>query len=255
MPDDTKLGNFRGIPVTPGGVADAVETILSATRSPEPAQFRFVNSYTMALADRDASYERLLKRSGTNFVDGRPLHWVLRTKGNWSPGHARGPAVFEEVLRAGLEVGVAHFFYGTNSQTLDFLVEQARQRFPGISVAGVYAPGYGPIEDEELSKIVFEVERTKPDIVWVALGTPKQDFVAADLVARTGVVAAAVGAAFDFTAGTKSRAPNWMQRAGLEWLFRLLSEPRRLWRRYLWGNTHFARLALRELRARKPTRE
>ena len=255
MPEFVSSGRFAGIPLNLASVANAAQEILLAARSPSPAQFRFVNSYTMALADYDDSYGRLLRDAGTNFVDGRPLHWVLKARGHGATDHARGPAVFEEVLRAGQEVGISHFFYGTNPETLELLVRNVQKRFPAIIVVGAYAPDYGPIGDIEMNRIVAEIQRARPDIVWVALGTPKQDFVVGELVGRTGVTAAAVGAAFDFSAGTKRRAPNWMQQTGLEWAFRLLSEPRRLWRRYLWGNTRFSWLALRELRGDRPVQE
>ena len=124
---------------------------------------------------------------------------------------------------------------------------QAQGRFPGITIVGTHAPPFGPFDDGVIEALAARITSVAPQIVWVGLGTPKQDFVAARLVAATNVTCVAVGAAFDFLAGTKREAPGWVQWCGLEWLFRLMTEPRRLWRRYLLGNARFLRIAARDV--------
>jgi N-acetylglucosaminyldiphosphoundecaprenol N-acetyl-beta-D-mannosaminyltransferase len=110
---------------------------------------------------------------------------------------------------------------------------------PGLRIAGTYAPPFGPIEDEWLSELVSAIDRSDASIVWVAMGTPKQDWVSDHLARRTSRLVVGVGAAFDFAAGNRAEAPQILQMLALEWLFRLLTEPKRLWRRYLFGNIRF----------------
>jgi N-acetylglucosaminyldiphosphoundecaprenol N-acetyl-beta-D-mannosaminyltransferase len=130
--------------------------------------------------------------------------------------------------------GYRHFFYGASPEVLDALTERLRARFPALQVAGTYAPPYRRLDAFEDSQIVQLIKQAKPDVVWVGLSTPKQERWMADHVEQLCAPALiGVGAAFDFHSGRKRQAPRWMQRSGLEWLFRLLSEPRRLYRRYL----------------------
>lgn len=135
---------------------------------------------------------------------------------------------------------------------LDALHRELRQRCPGTRIVGTSSPPFRPLSPQELRQQVEDIRSVAADIVWVGLGTPKQDRWAADLCAALPVVAVAVGAAFDFIAGAKRQAPPWMQRNGMEWLFRLGCEPRRLWRRYLFGNARFVRGVVRQ--ASRPLR-
>ena len=140
---------------------------------------------------------------------------------------------------------MTHYLLGSDADTLAALVTAIRYRFPGVSIAGTDSPPFRDPSQGELVDRDERIRRSGAHVVWVGLGTPKQDYEVARLASATGTVAIAVGAAFDFVAGTKPQAPLWMQRSGLEWLFRLASEPRRLWRRYLFGNARFIRAALR----------
>jgi N-acetylglucosaminyldiphosphoundecaprenol N-acetyl-beta-D-mannosaminyltransferase len=133
-----------------------------------------------------------------------------------------------------------HFFYGGLPGVADRLAERLRRRFPALEVVGTYSPPFHPLSEPEARAIMLLINAADPDIVWVGLSTPKQErWMAANRSELKAPVLIGVGAAFDFHAGLKCQAPRWMQRAGLEWLFRLLSEPRRLWRRYLVNNPTF----------------
>ncbi|GAA5193163.1 hypothetical protein GCM10023346_17170 [Arthrobacter gyeryongensis] len=149
----------------------------------------------------------------------------------------------------GRNSNVKHFLLGSTNDTLRKLNEELTSRYPGIEIVGQLSP---PFRDQSPSELAAQdkfISDSEAQIVWVGLGTPKQDFEVLRLANRLPVVAVAVGAAFDFVAGTKKEAPVWIRKIGFEWLFRLLSEPRRLWRRYLFGNFEFLRATLRNGRS------
>jgi N-acetylglucosaminyldiphosphoundecaprenol N-acetyl-beta-D-mannosaminyltransferase len=151
------------------------------------------------------------------------------------------------------ERGWTHYLYGSTPETLAMLEEQIADLAPGAEIVGSYSPPFRPPTPEEDAADAARILATDADIVWVGLGMPKQELwmhrVAPQL---PGTVVLGVGAAFDFLAGVTKQAPPWMQRAGLEWLFRLSQEPRRLWRRYIWNNPAFATLALRQILTERP---
>lgn len=226
----------------------AVDDILSAATDADRAggwAVRLANAYSVVVADSDPAYAAVLNGPGRTFADGAPIEWIMRRRSVPGAGRVRGPSFFKECLRAGQELGVRHFFLGTTEETLAALAAQISQEFPSAKIAGTWAPPFGPVDDDFVAAAVHRIGDTGPHIVWVALGTPKQDFAAERLAAATGSLCIGVGAAFDFVAQTKAEAPEWMQRAGAEWMFRLASEPRRLARRYLIGNAQFLRIAAR----------
>jgi N-acetylglucosaminyldiphosphoundecaprenol N-acetyl-beta-D-mannosaminyltransferase len=178
--------------------------------------------------------------------DGMPLVWLARRGAAEHVERVYGPDVLIAASDAGQAAGYRHFFYGSTRETLRLLVERLRMRFPGLVVAGTYAPPFGAVSAEEDARIVETINSSGADVVWVGLGMPKQELWIAEHQDRLDApLLMAVGAAFDFHAGTVKQAPRWMQRSGLEWLYRLAQEPRRLWRRYLLGNLRFAWLVLR----------
>jgi len=159
-----------------------------------------------------------------------------------------GPDLMLALCEESKEKGYRHFFYGGAEGVADELAASLTERYPGLQVAGTYSPPFRPLTEDEDQQVVDLINRSGADIVWVGLGTPKQDFWVADHVGRLEApVLLAVGAAFDFHSGRKRQAPRWMQRAGLEWLFRLLTEPRRLWYRYLVLNPLFIALVTLQL--------
>jgi N-acetylglucosaminyldiphosphoundecaprenol N-acetyl-beta-D-mannosaminyltransferase len=162
-----------------------------------------------------------------------------------------GPDLMLATLDRGRARGLRHYLYGATAQTLEALVQRVHERFPGVVIVGEEAPPFRELNDIEIAQMRERIVTAAPDVVWVGLGTPRQDeFVGkhADSLAATVV---GVGAAFDFLAGAKRQAPLWMQRHGLEWAFRLATEPRRLWKRYVIGLPVFAAGALRDLRRQR----
>lgn len=185
--------------------------------------------------------------SGMATPDGMPLVWLGRLRGH-PVERVYGPDLMLAVCERGLARGYRHFLYGGTPEVVEELARRLQARFPGLQIAGTYAPPFRPLSGDEERATVALINDSAPDIVWVGLGTPKQDYWVARFrpwLAAPALIA--IGAAFDFHAGRVRQAPPWLQRAGLEWLFRLSQEPRRLWRRYLLGNPRFVALALRQL--------
>jgi N-acetylglucosaminyldiphosphoundecaprenol N-acetyl-beta-D-mannosaminyltransferase len=235
-----------GVPFRITDFPSAIEWVLSlAAGTPRALNVRFLNAWNVALARRDGGYRALLAGRGVNFPDGTPVAWLLKLRGlgcREVARHAdqiRGPSVFNEVMRQGVSRNVRHFLLGGTPEVLDRLADTLTTRYDGIRVVGRYAPPFAPLTADYLADCAARIRTSKPDLVWVGLGTPKQDYAGAELSEALGLPVLGVGAAFDFAAGAKREAPAWMQRSALEWLFRLVSEPRRLWRRYLVGNVEF----------------
>lgn len=248
-PDLFPTAQVAGVPVAVTTMSDAIEWLQDwSTRRLGGVGVRLVNAFTIVSAHDDPRYLRLVRSAGVSLPDGTPVMLALRLLGGHPrAGRVRGPSFFVGSLQRAAGTGVREFFLGTTDETLEQLEGAVRQNWPNATIAGRWAPPFTPAVDDELVALCrARIEESRPDRVWVALGTPKQDYLAERLSAALGVPCIAVGAAFDFLAGTKREAPKLLQRLGAEWVFRFASEPRRLWRRYVFGNIAFLRLLLRE---------
>lgn len=206
-----------------------------------------VNAYTIALASQSDAYRECLQQGSVNLPDGKPLAWASKLFGQVPTlRQVRGPQLFLDAFEVGQSSGLKHFLLGSTEDVLSKLHQNLVKRFPDAEIAGMESPPFRSLTPDEYAAQDARILRSGAQIVWVGLGTPKQDFEARRLADTTGLVAVAVGAAFDFAAGTAREAPLWVRRLGFEWLFRLLSEPRRLWRRYLFGNLAFIRSVIIE---------
>ncbi len=189
----------------------------------------------------DAEYRKIINAADMVTPDGIPVVWLGRLGGNKAVQRTYGPDLMLEVCRQGLTKGYRHYLYGGTPEVLGRLESRLKKQFPGINIVGSFSPPFLHSNDNiEKEEVLSAIDRVSPDLLWVALGSPKQDYWLHRHRALLKVpVMVGVGAAFDFHSGAKPQAPRWMQGAGLEWLFRLLSEPRRLWKRYLIGNPRF----------------
>ena len=179
-------------------------------------------------------------RSGLTTPDGMPMVWASKKAGADHVSRVYGPDLMLEVCERSADNGWTHFFYGGNEGVPELLAERLGERFPELKVVGTYSPPFRPLTSEESDEIVTAINASGADFVWVGLSTPKQERWMADHVGRIDAAALlGVGAAFDIHAGLLPQAPGWMQRSGLEWLYRMGREPRRLWRRYLHANPRF----------------
>jgi N-acetylglucosaminyldiphosphoundecaprenol N-acetyl-beta-D-mannosaminyltransferase len=207
-------------------------------------------------SQRDDGLRRIHNEAGLVTPEGMPLVWLSRWYGWRRTSRVYGPDLLLAVCERSMTTGYRHFFYGGQQAVADRLVSRLERRFPGLSVAGTYAPAFHELRVEEREDVVRRINDAGADIVWVGLGTPKQERWMAERVGRLdAAVLIGIGSAFDLHAGLKRQAPGWMRRNGLEWLFRLSMEPRRLGRRYLRENPAFVWLTMRHLwRARRQAR-
>lgn len=191
-------------------------------------------------ARRSEEYRQILNRSGLNASDGMPLVWQLHRQGHPWATRVYGPDLMLAVSKASLSQGWRHFYYGGSEEIAATLGVRMTERFPGLRIAGTFSPPVAGIEDLFNDEVVARINASAADIVWVGLSTPKQEQWMARMRERlTAPVLIGVGAAFDFHTYRVRQAPTWVQDRGLEWLFRMIQEPRRLWRRYLIGNSWF----------------
>jgi N-acetylglucosaminyldiphosphoundecaprenol N-acetyl-beta-D-mannosaminyltransferase len=191
-------------------------------------------------SQRDAELRRIHNEAGLVTPDGMPLVWISRLKGFKGVSRVYGPDLLLACCERFLSQQCRHFFYGAAEGVAELLGTRLASRFPGLVVAGSFSPPFGALSPQEDREIVTMINAAEPDIVWVGLSTPKQERWMKEHVGRVNApVLIGVGAAFDFHAGLKPQAPRWMQRTGLEWFFRMITEPRRLGRRYMVNNPLF----------------
>lgn len=198
------------------------------------------NTHVVMEAQQDSSFKKLINSADLCVPDGMPLIWCGRLKGHSLARRVYGPELMLTFCRETSAKGYRHFLYGGAPEVTAELMKQLEQSCPGIFFAGAYSPPFRPLTREEDDEVVERINRAKPDVLWVGLGCPKQErWIHEHRERLTVPVMLAVGQAFDLLSGRKKPAPAWMGEHGLEWLFRLLQEPRRLWRRYLVYNTKF----------------
>ena len=202
------------------------------------------NVHTTVMAYNDASYREVQNNAVIAVPDGKPLSLICRIRGYKAAQRVAGPDLMPEILRMSEKEGYSHFFYGSTEATLGFLEKNIRRRYPKLKIAGVYSPPFRKMTKEEDEQIVNMINETKPDFVWVGLGAPKQERWMYEHRGKINAVMLGVGAAFDFHAGTSKRAPKWMQEFYLEWLYRLIQDPKRLLKRYMFSNAQFIWLIL-----------
>ncbi len=247
--DFKSVNRVGGIPLVVSAPLDAAITICKIANLPEPTPFHIhlVNAYTIALADKSAELESLLvSPMALNLPDGKPLSWISSLRRD-SPSlqQIRGPKLFLDTFDQGRAYGVKHYLLGSTERVLESLQHELHAQFPGIRIVGSHSPPFRELTGTEQTEIDRKILDSGANLVWVGLGTPKQDFEVNRLVLSTGIPSVAVGAAFDFAAGTLAMSPLWVSNLGFEWVHRLLMEPRRLWRRYFFGNTRFLLRAIK----------
>lgn len=213
-------------------------------------QSRYVcicNVHSVVTAHQDTSFAEVLSQADMTTPDGAPVAWLMRRLGVRGQERINGPDLMWRYCAGAAKRHESIYLYGSQLATLDTLQYKLLTQFPGLKIAGAYSPPFRPLTLEEDAAVVESINNSGAGTVWVSLGCPKQEKWMAEHKGRINAVMIGVGAAFDYHAGTIKRAPLWMQRSGLEWLHRLCSEPRRLWKRYLVTNTLFVFHAARQL--------
>jgi N-acetylglucosaminyldiphosphoundecaprenol N-acetyl-beta-D-mannosaminyltransferase len=236
-----------GIRVDATSYEDATERVIDWASRGESRYVCLCVVASVMEARESEEYREALDAADLVTPDGMPLVWMLRGLRASEASRVYGPDLTLAVLSAAQHAGLAVGFYGSTEKVLARLIEKMRWRFPRLDVVFAQAPPFRPLSAEEDDEVVRAITRSGARILLVGLGGPKQDLWMAHHRGRVPVAMLGVGAAFDFLSGTKPQAPRWMQNAGLEWMFRLATEPRRLWRRYLRHNPRFAFLAVKQI--------
>ena len=197
------------------------------------------NVHTTVMSYENEEYRKIQNGAAMALPDGAPLSSYSRRKGYKQAQRVTGPDLMLELFAISKEKGYRHYFYGATEETLQSMKEVLERDYPGIQIAGMYAPPFRALTPQEDAQIVAKINEARPDFIWIGLGAPKQEEWLYQHMGQLQGVLIGVGAGFDYLAGYIKRAPRWMQRMSLEWLYRLLQDPKRLWRRYFTSNVKF----------------
>jgi N-acetylglucosaminyldiphosphoundecaprenol N-acetyl-beta-D-mannosaminyltransferase len=241
-----------GVDCFVGDVDGAVARILDRVRARNGGYVCHANAHVLVTAKHDERLRRALGEAWMVCADGWPVAWLQRRLGASSASRIAGADLMTRVLEAGEEQGLRHYLYGSTPAVLEALARSVASSYPRSQIVGRFSPPFDELTEEAARDHVECIRASTPDVVWCGLGAPKQElWMQLHAASLAPAIVVGVGAAFDFQAGNKQRAPEWMQRAGLEWLHRLASEPRRLAGRYVTTNTAFALAAASDLARRK----
>ena len=197
------------------------------------------NVHTTVTAHEDEKYREVQNSSFMTLPDGKPLSVVGKKRGKSSMGRVTGPDFLEEVLRKTEKTEMKHYFYGTTQKNLDSFISVVKQTYPQLKIAGVEPSVFRPLSEQEEDELLERINKSGADFVWIALGAPRQEIFCNKLSGRSNAVWVAVGGALNVISGVIPRAPQWMQDHGLEWFYRFIKEPKRLFKRYFVTNSKF----------------
>lgn len=236
----TQRVNILGVGISPINMVMAIDQLRRWVAARERHYVSVCTVHTVMECHRDEALRRIVNAAGMTTPDGMPLVWLSRLAGHAHVSRVYGPDLMLAEMEASQSSGHRHFLYGGRQGVADRLAEAMRRRFPGIEIAGTMTPPMGSARELCNAQTADRINQAGADIVWVGVSSPKQEqWMSCMRPMLEAPVLIGVGAAFDFHTGTVRQAPRFMQRAGLEWLFRLALEPRRLWRRYLVDNPWF----------------
>lgn len=245
------MSEILGVEVTPGNYDEVAKRSLDWISRGESRAMCFSTVHMLMEAHDDPKFRALLNEMDIVNPDGMPLVWSLRALGNPGATRVYGPDATVFLLHVAQDNDIPVGFYGGTEQTIEALLAEVRRRYPNLKVVYAFSPPFRTLSPEEDEEITRKINDSGARMVFVGLGCPKQERWVMEHRGRIPAVLFAVGAAFDFFAGTKAQAPRWMMNNGLEWLFRLATEPRRLAVRYMKHNPRFVALILTQLMKRR----
>lgn len=237
-----KTCNILGVNVNVTNMEDTVKVITENLDDIKGDYICVSNVHTTVMSYEDESYRNIQNSGFMALPDGKPLSVVSKKRGFSEAERVTGPDLMEEIFKISEEKGYTHYFYGSTQETLDILKEKLTEKYPKIEIVGIYSPPFRELTEEEDKEIIKNINKVKPNFIWVGLGAPKQEKWMSEHKEKIDGVMIGVGAGFDYHAGNISRAPKWMQKISLEWLYRLLQDPKRLLKRYMHTNFKFIKL-------------
>ncbi len=225
--------NILGIGIHPVNMIQTIRIIEGWIEERTPNYVCLAAAHSLMACEKDQQLRRIFNRSGLTTPDGMPLVWITKLHGYREVSRVYGPDLMLSMCRRSVDQGYRHFLFGGEPGVAGQLALRLQERFPGLNLVGNITPPFAAVSPEEDQRLVDRINQAGPDVVWIGLGTGKQERWMAEHLGRIlAPVMIGVGAAFDFLSGRKSQAPPWLRRMGLEWLFRLVHEPGRLWPRY-----------------------
>jgi len=236
----TKRVNVLGVGISVLNLRTALAAIADAVAARRKGYICVTGVHGVMEAQDDAGFKNILNGAFLCTPDGMPMVWAGKLNGHRDMRRVYGPDLLLEVCAWSETSGCKHFFYGGADGVAELLAQKLQAKFPKLAVVGTYTPPFRALDADEVKQLQARISAAPPDILWVGLSTPKQEKFMAELLPRLDVtLMVGVGAAFDFHSGRVKQAPRWMQRSGLEWFYRLCSEPRRLAKRYCRNNPLF----------------
>ena len=236
----TNRVNILGVGLSVLNLQTALAAIAAAVRERRKGYVCVTGVHGVMEAQDDAEFKKILNGAFLCTPDGMPMVWAGKLAGHREMGRVYGPDLMLDVCAWSETSGAKHFFYGGADGVAELLARQLQEKFPRLKIAGTYTPPFRRLTANEEKQLAAQITAAAPDILWVGLSTPKQEKFMAEYLPKLDVtLMVGVGAAFDFHSGRVRQAPRWMQRSGLEWFYRLCSEPRRLGKRYLRNNPLF----------------
>ena len=231
-------------------ILDYLSTVAIIQRWVRSAENRYIciaNVHMLMEAYDSSNFRKIVNNADLVTPDGMPLVWMMRLKGQRNQSRVYGPTLMLHILERAAQEDIPVGFYGGRPEVLTSLIKRMQTRYADLNIAYSFSPPFHTLSPEEDLAMVEQVNASGARILFVGLGCPKQEYWMAEHCGKIKAVLLGVGAAFDFHSGMKPQAPVWLQAIGLEWLFRLTNEPRRLWRRYLYHNPRFMVLAIADL--------
>lgn len=235
-----------GVNIAVTNMQDTIELILSQIDELKGKFICLSNVHTTVMSDQDEEYKKIQNAAFLALPDGSPLALLQRLRGYKGAEQVAGPDLMPALWKATENTGISHYFYGSSQETIDALKRELLKKYPGLAIAGMEAPPFRPLTEEEDREAVRKINESGAQIVWVGLGAPKQERWMYEHQSSVNALMLGVGAGFDFHAGTVKRAPAWMRNHYLEWLYRLTQDPKRLWKRYVETNGKFILLSIKD---------
>jgi len=240
--------NVLGVGISVLNLRTALTAIADAVRARRKGYICVTGVHGVMEAQDDAAFKHILNQAFLCTPDGMPMVWAGKLNGHRDMRRVYGPDLMLDVCAWSETSGCKHFFYGGAEGVAELLAQKLKRVFPNLKVVGTYTPPFRALNADEENLLREQIRAVQPDILWVGLSTPKQEkFMAEYLPKLDATLMVGVGAAFDFHSGRVKQAPRWMQRSGLEWFYRLCSEPRRLAKRYCHNNPLFVLKFLAQL--------
>lgn len=242
-----KTCNILGVNINVTNMEDTVKVITENLDDIKGDYICVSNVHTTVMSYEDECYRDIQNSGFMALPDGKPLSIVSKKRGLSEAERVTGPDLMEEIFEISEEKVYRHYFYGSTQETLNMLRVKLKEKYPKMKIVGMYSPPFRMLTEEENKKIEENINKINPDFIWVGLGAPKQEIWMSEHKNKVNGLMIGVGAGFDYIAGNISRAPIWMQKNSLEWLYRLIQDPKRLFKRYCITNSKFIFLCFKEL--------